>query len=199
MRAPQGSRRREKSYEMKFGKFFGGALLRITLPCVKNVQPRAHLQRDLLVREEMREDKIIELQHSRKTALVADHVHLVLVEMDAVPCVFFTVQTFAGLREVPRIIFHPHRGHRRRIRPINHASYDIVTLRATRRAYNTALSVFNPHNLRCSCMAVKTNDFFFELPFFRYYCRMHRPTSASTYGLICLLCTPNYIRIFKKK
>jgi hypothetical protein len=44
MRAPQGSRRREKSYEMKFGKFFGGALLRITLPCVKDVQPRAHLQ-----------------------------------------------------------------------------------------------------------------------------------------------------------
>lgn len=182
MGAPQGSRRREKSYELKSSKFFCGALLRITLSCVKDVQPRAHLRRGLLVREGMREDKKIELQNSRKTALVADHVHLVLVKMDAVPCVFFTIQTVAGLREVPRIIFHPHRGHRRRIRPINHASYDIVTLCATRRAYNAALSVLNPHNLRCSCLAVKTNDFFFELPVFRCYCRMHRLTALDTYG-----------------
>jgi len=70
------------------------------------------------------------------------------------------------------------RGHRRRIRPINHASYDIVSLCATRRADNAALPVLDPHNLRCFCLAVKTNDFFFELPFFRCYCRMHRLTSA---------------------
>jgi len=178
MSAPQGSRRREKSYELKSSKFLGGALLRITLPCVKDVQPRAHLRRGLLVRERRREGKIIELQNSRKTALAADHVHLVLVKMDAVPCVFFTIYTLAGLREVPRIIFHPYGGHRRRIRPINHASYDIVSLCATRRADNAALPVLDPHNLRCSCLAVKTNDFFFELPFFRCYCRMHRLTSA---------------------
>jgi|GEM_PF-2762613 hypothetical protein len=91
MSAPQGSRRREKSYELKSSKFLGGALLRITLPCVKDVQPGAHLRRGLLVRERRREGKIIELQNSRKTALVADHIHLVLVKMDAVPCVFFTI------------------------------------------------------------------------------------------------------------
>ena len=66
MSAPQGSRRREKSYELKSSKFLGGALLRITLPCVKDVQPRAHLRRGLLVRERRREGKIIELQNSRK-------------------------------------------------------------------------------------------------------------------------------------
>jgi len=61
MRAPQGSSFRAKSYEMRFSKFFGGALLRITLPRVKDVQPRAHLRRGLLVREDLREGKIIEL------------------------------------------------------------------------------------------------------------------------------------------
>ena len=94
MSTPYGSRRREKrekSHELKSSKFFGGALLRITLPCVKDVQPRAHLQRGLRVQEDLREGKIIELEHSRKTALIADHVHLVLVKMDAVPCVFFTI------------------------------------------------------------------------------------------------------------
>jgi len=177
MRTPQWSRRREKSYEMKFSKFFGCALLRITLPGVVDAQSRVHLDGGLLVRD-AREDKVIELQHQRKTALVADHVHLVLVEMDVVPSVFFAVQTVAGLREVPRIIFHAHWGHRRRIRPINHASYDVVTLCAARRANNAALFIRNSHNLRRFCLAVKTNDFLFELPLFGYYCCAHRPTSV---------------------